>query len=174
MDRLRILLYPNPALRRICRPVESFDDQLKTLANRMIALMREQRGVGLAAPQLGVLIRLFICNSTGEPHDDRIWVNPVPVEMEGAAEAEEGCLSIPGINVIKRRATRVVIEAQDIDGKTVRTEATDLLARIWQHEIEHLDGRLVIDDMSEADELTNRRIIKQLETDHASPPNHRR
>lgn len=136
--------------------------------------MREQRGVGLAGPQVGVLSRLFVCNPTGEPDDDRIWVNPVPVEMEGSSEADEGCLSIPGISVPKRRATRVIIEAQDIDGKTLRNEAVDLLARIWQHEIEHLDGRLVIDDMSEAAELNNRRIIKQLEADYASPPNHRR
>ncbi len=94
--------------------------------------------------------------------------------MAGGAEAEEGCLSIPGVSVLKRRATRVIIEARDVDGKVVRTESADLLALIWQHEIEHLDGRLVIDDMSEAAELTNRRIIKQLEADYASPPSHRR
>ncbi len=166
IDKLRILLYPHPALRRSCRPVESFDGQLKALADQMIALMREQRGVGLAGPQVGVLNRLFVCNPTGEPQDDHIWVNPVLVEMEGSAEAEEGCLSIPGVSVLKRRATRVIIEARDVDGKAVRTEGTDLVARVWQHEIEHLDGRLVIDDMSEATELTNRRIIKQLEADY--------
>ena len=166
LEKLTIVHYPDPILRKKCETVEVFDAQLTAVANRMLALMREARGVGLAAPQVGIAARMFICNPTGEPIDDAVWVNPRLTLLEGSAEYDEGCLSMPGINVPKRRATRVVIEAVDLSGKPQQAGAQELLARIWQHEADHLDGRLVIDDMSEVDELANRRILRQLEADY--------
>lgn len=167
VEKLRIVHYPDLALRKRCQPVEQFDDQLTGLVNRMLFLMHEGSGVGLAAPQVGVPIRMFVCNHTGEPENDAVWINPVLSELEGAAEAEEGCLSLPGVTVMKRRATSAVIEAQDLTGNPVRVQAEDLQARIWQHETAHLDGILIIDGMSETAELANRRTIRQLESDYS-------
>ena len=165
IEKLRIVLYPHPALRQRCKPVERFDDELSALVDRMLVLMREGRGVGLAGPQVGVLLRLFVCNPTGEPGDAAVWVNPVLSGLEGSVEAEEGCLSLPNVNVPKRRAQTAVIEGFDVRGNPKRAQASDLLARIWQHETDHLDGILIIDAMSEAAELANRRTIRQLEAD---------
>lgn len=168
MEKLRIRIYPDPVLRQRCKPVETFDEQLAALVRRMLFLIHEAPGVGLAAPQVGVPIRLFVCNPTAEPEDDTVWVNPVLSNLEGSIEAEEGCLSIPGVNVLKRRATNAVIEGRDLSGDPIRAGATDLLVRVWQHEMDHLDGILVIDNMSETAELGNRRALRQLEADDAA------
>lgn len=162
LDKLRILQYPSPILSRAAEPVEEFDDALRALASRMLALMREAKGVGLAAPQVGMGIRLFVCNPTGEEGDDIVCVNPTLTELTGAAEEEEGCLSIPGVTVNIRRATSAVLKRHNLEGHAITQRATDLVARIWQHEADHLDGRLILDQMSTADEIVNRRAIKQL------------
>ena len=92
-DSLRILCYPNPILKKKCAPVEAFGDDLGVIANRMLELMHEAEGVGLAAPQVGLLIRLFVCCPSGEPNDDLVCVNPRLKDLTGAAEVEEGCLA---------------------------------------------------------------------------------
>ncbi len=173
IDKLTIVHYPSPVLRRRCAPIETFDDELAAVARQLETLFHEAAGVGLAAPQVGVPVRLFVCNPTGEPEDGRVWVNPRLFDLEGSVDAEEGCLSIPGVTVPKRRAQHAVIEGFDLAGNRVRAEADDLLARIWQHEVDHLDGVLVIDGMADAAELANRKTLKQLEADYAAA-NHRR
>ena len=168
LDKLRIVLYPDPILKRVCKPVEEFGPDLKALADRMLALTREGEGAGLAAPQVGIPIRLFVCDVTGEPGDDLVCLNPRFIELTGAEEKEEGCLSIPGVSVMMRRATRAVIEALDLDGNPFQTTGTDLMAKAWQHEVDHLDGRLITDNMSTADEIANRYAVKQLKAQYAS------
>lgn len=160
--KLRIVLYPDPVLKKVAREVGKFGGDLHAFAARMLELMRAGEGVGLAAPQVGVGLRLFVCNHTGEPDADLTCVNPRLLDLSGAEEKEEGCLSIPGVTVTMRRAARVVMEAYDLDGKLFQITGTDLQARVWQHEIDHLDGRLIIDSMSSADEIANRRALKQL------------
>ena len=167
-DQCRLVFYPHPVLKRLCAPIDVFGPKVKALTERMLSIMREAEGVGLAAPQVGVLARLFVCNPTGEPQDDVVVVNPRLIELAGAAEHEEGCLSIPGVFVTMRRATRAVMEAFDTDGKPIRIDAQEVLARILQHEADHLDGRLITDHMSEADEIANRRAVKQLEESFAT------
>lgn len=167
-QKLRIELYPNPVLKKACSPVDRFDDELQRFAEGLIELMQKAKGVGLAAPQVGVPIRLFVCNTTGEPADTRIHVNPRFTELTGAAEMEEGCLSLPGVDVAMRRATKAVMQTQDARGNKTEITATDLLARIWQHEADHLEGRLIVDNMSTTDEITNRKILKQLKADYAA------
>jgi len=162
-SRLRIVLYPNPVLKKRAADVGKFNAEIAVLAKRMLVLMREAKGVGLAAPQVGVGLRVFVCNPTGEPGDDLICVNPRFTELSGGEEREEGCLSIPGVTVTMRRAMSVVMAAFDVDGKPFQTTGTELRARIWQHETDHLDGRLIIDNMSATDEIANRRAIKQLQ-----------
>lgn len=162
-DKLPIVTYPAPGLRVRCAPVESFDEKLAALAKQMIAAMHENEGVGLAAPQVGVPLRLFVCNETGKPEDDRVFVNPVLSGHEGAATGDEGCLSIPGVTVAVRRAERCSIAAVDVQGRPISASGAGLLARCWQHEVDHLDGRLIIDRMSEADAIANRKKLRELE-----------
>ena len=167
-QELRIELYPNPVLKKDCAPIERFDDELQRFAVGMVELMLRAKGVGLAAPQVGVSIKLFVCNSTGEPADSQIHINPIFTELTGATEIEEGCLSIPGVDVTMRRATTAVMQTQDAHGQKKTMTTTDLLARIWQHEADHLEGRLIVDNMSTSDEITNRKILKQLKADYAA------
>lgn len=168
LAKLCIVHYPDPVLKKVCAPVEVFDAKLKRLADRMLELMHQGRGIGLAAPQVGVLSRILVSNPTGEAEDDLICVNPRLVELTGAEDGEEGCLSIPGVIVTKRRAARVVMEAFDTDGKPFAVAGEDLRARVWQHEFDHLEGRLLTDHMSTADEIANRRAVKQLKEEYAT------
>lgn len=173
LDNLRIVYYPDPILKRVCQPVESFGPELQALADRMLALMRASEGLGLAAPQVGVAICLFVSNLTGEPEDDAVYVNPKLSDLQGAAEELEGCLSIPEVDVTMRRSTNATIEAVDAAGNPIHRDGQDLTARVWQHEMDHLDGRLITDNMSSTDEIANRRALKQLEADFAESPRHR-
>jgi peptide deformylase len=163
VKKLAIVHYPDPVLKRVAEPIDAFDESLSALVERMTVLMDEDDGVGLAAPQVGLSRRLFIVRPPEDGAQVTAYVNPQFLEMEGAADAVEGCLSLPGVNVTKRRATKVVLEAQDLTGKTFRLEGKDLLARIWQHEMDHLDGRLLLDNMSDSDQIANRRAVKQME-----------
>ncbi|MCH7592443.1 MAG: peptide deformylase [Planctomycetes bacterium] len=173
LDNLHIVYYPDGILKRVCEPVESFGPELQNLADRMLALMHTGEGLGLAAPQVGVAIRLFVCNLTGEPEDDAVYVNPKLSDLQGATEEPEGCLSIPEVDVTMRRSTGATIEAVDAAGNPIRRESQDLTARVWQHEMDHLDGRLITDNMSSTDEIANRRALKQLEADFAESPRRR-
>lgn len=165
---LRIILYPDPILRRVCDPIETVNGDIRKLAEQMLSLMHQARGVGLASSQVGVPVRLFVCNPSGNEGDDRVYINPRLSVCAGAEEHEEGCLSIPNVTVTMRRATRVVLEALDLNSDSVRREATNLEARIFQHEIDHLNGRLILDAMSATDEIANRRAVRKLESDYSA------
>src|SRR3712207_4000244 len=97
VEDLKVILYPDPRLRKKSQPVTVFDDALRRVAARMFELMRVEKGVGLAAPQVGLNIRLFVINPSGKPEDDQVYVNPVLSGLEGGEELEEGCLSLPEI-----------------------------------------------------------------------------
>lgn len=167
LGNLRILYYPDPVLKKRSAPVTAFGPDLQALADRMIALMHQAPGVGLAAPQVGVSLRLFVYNPTGEDGDDVVCVNPVLSDFEEAEDREEGCLSLPEVTVTMRRSVRAVLHACDARGQAFTLTGEGLVARIWQHERDHLDGRLIIDRMSDVDEISNRRILKQLQQDYA-------
>lgn len=162
LSKLRIVLFPDPILKKKAAEVNQFGEPMRALAARMLELMREEKGVGLAAPQVGVGLRLFVCNATGEPADDLVCINPQLLQLSGVEAKEEGCLSIPGVTVTVRRAVHAVMQAFDVEGRPFQVTQSELPARIWQHEIDHLDGRLIIDSMSTADEIANRRVLKQL------------
>lgn len=160
---LRIIFYPDPRLRKMSQPVTQFDPSLKDLAGRMLELMRGARGVGLAAPQVGQNIRLFVMNPSGEPGDDRVYVNPVLSDAEGEEEGEEGCLSLPNINAKVWRSKKLRMQAQDLDGKPIEEVADGYIARVWQHETDHLNGTMIIDRMGPVARLACRRILKELQ-----------
>jgi len=140
----QIRQYGDPALRLIAHEVEDFDDDLRRLVERMTLLMHEAQGVGLAATQVGVLRRLFVF----EPDEEgpRAVVNPVVVERgEESATDAEGCLSLQGVKVPVERSTRIVLEGKDPNGEDLRLELDAYASRIVQHELDHLDGILIID-----------------------------
>jgi peptide deformylase len=163
---VEIIKYPDPRLRRKAAPIEEFDDSVSALAQRMLELMHTGRGVGLAAPQVGISQRVIVCNPTGEPEDDLVLINPVLSELLGAVEAEEGCLSVPEVLVKVRRGRKCRVDAYDVQGNPFAMEGEDLLARIWQHEVDHLDGRLIIDRMNETDKIAYKKRLADLEAEY--------
>ena len=162
-DSLKVLYYPHPLLTEIAVPIEACDDRVAGLAERMFELMFAARGVGLAAPQVGVTVRLFVASPTFQPEDRQLFINPRIILADGTQEGDEGCLSFPEISCKIKRSQRVVVEAVGLDGRTFTREGEDLSARIYQHEIDHLDGRLLVDRMGTIARMANRRALKSLE-----------
>ena len=140
---LDIRKFGDPVLKTRAAPVEEFDDSLARFTEEMLDTMRENDGVGLAANQVGRLKRVLVASVEDE---DYVVVNPVLSEVSETTEpGQEGCLSIPGINVEVERANAVTVTGQDASGEPVRLEARDMLARVFQHEVDHLDGVLILD-----------------------------
>ena len=164
---LQILIFPDPRLRKVCATVERFDEPLARLAERLLELMHEAKGIGLAAPQVGVMVRLFVCNVSGKPEDDLVMVNPTLTPAGDTVVSEEGCLSIPDVTVTVTRRSECTVDAFDLSGRPIQWTGEQLVARCWQHECDHLDGRLIIDRMPPADRIANRRFLKQLEAEYA-------
>ena len=171
-DELKIIYWPDPRLLKMSKPVETFDANLRELVQRMFVLMRDAKGVGLAAPQVGQNIRLFIMNHTGQPEEDRVYVNPVLTNADGEEDGEEGCLSLPNIHVNITRNRSIHISARDLDGKLIEEDAAGYIARIWQHEYDHLNGTLLTDRMGPVARMANRKILSELKSDYESvnPP----
>jgi peptide deformylase len=146
----QIRQYPDPVLRMKAREVESFDDELVRLVQRMSRLMHDAVGVGLAATQVGILRRVFVFQRQPEDEESEpetlAVVNPAIVERSEETEVDdEGCLSLQGVHVPVERNTAVVLEGADEHGRPVRYELADLSARVVQHEVDHLDGTLILD-----------------------------
>ena len=140
---LDIRTFGDPVLKTRAAPVETFDDSLARLTQDMLATMREYDGVGLAANQVGRLKRVLVASVEDE---DYVIVNPVLSDMSETTErGQEGCLSIPGINVEVDRPIAVTVTGQNASGEPLRIEAQDMLARVLQHEVDHLDGVLILD-----------------------------
>ena len=140
---LDIRTFGDPVLKTRAAPVESFDESLAHLTQDMLATMRDKEGVGLAANQVGRLKRVLVAAVEDEEY---VIVNPVLTNRaETTEKASEGCLSIPGIQVDVERPISVTVSAQDVSGKPLHLEASGLLARILQHEVDHLDGVLILD-----------------------------
>lgn len=164
---LRIIHWPDPRLMKKSEPVTVFDARLRALADRMLELMRENSGVGLAAPQVGLNIRLFVMNATGKPEDDHVYVNPLLSDAEGGEEAEEGCLSLPDIHVnVTRPTAKLKMNAQSVSGEPIEEVATGFVTRVWQHENDHLNGILLLDRMGPVAKLQYRKKLKELEEDY--------
>lgn len=162
-EDLAIIHWPDPRLKKISRPVDLFDERLGLLAARMFELMRDAHGVGLAAPQIGENIRLFITNPTGEPDNDRVYINPELSEADGETEGDEGCLSLPGITANIVRAKSLRIRAQDLNGHWFEEFSDAFPARVWQHEYDHLNGTLLMDRMGPLAKMTAKKTLKELE-----------
>jgi peptide deformylase len=148
MSTLLVRVFGDPVLREPASPVESFDASLRRLAEDMLQTMHEAPGVGLAAPQVGRSLRLIVFD-IGDEAGARALANPVLKNEWGEQLADEGCLSVPGLYYPVRRAQKVWAEGADLDGHEVTVEGEDLLARVLQHEVDHLNGILFIDRLDE-------------------------
>jgi peptide deformylase len=155
----RIHLSHEPVLRQVAKPVARFDDGLQTLIDDMFETMRAAPGVGLAAPQVGESVRLIVAEWREDPEDPESLksyaiVNPaIARKMGEEEEAEEGCLSVPGYVGEVRRFTQVTVKGKDRYGKKIRFKADGWLARVFQHEVDHLDGILFIDRVDSPDKI---------------------
>lgn len=150
---MEIVYYPHPALRWKSKPVTAITAELRSTVRQMLDLMYESRGVGLAANQVGLPLRLFVMNPTADPKEseyEHVFINPEIVSRKGSEEGEEGCLSLPDLFGQVRRAEEIVVEAFDLDGVGFEFHLDDLAGRIVQHETDHLDGVLFFDRMTES------------------------
>ncbi len=160
---MRILCYPDPVLRKRAEEVDPRAKGLNKLVEGMLAAMKEASGVGLAAPQVGESVRVFVASETGEIDDAMICLNPKLERFGASVELEEGCLSLPGIRRQIARPEGVRLLWTDLDGMPQEGEFKGLLARIIQHECDHLDGVLFFERMSEADRLSIKADLQGLE-----------
>ena len=162
-----IVVYPDPVLLRATRPVEKVDDEIRALVRDMADTMYVAPGIGLAANQVGVGLRICIIDLTAgdEPDQLHVFINPEVIEADGKQVGEEGCLSFPDIMLDVQRAERVTVEALDLEGQPFRFSAEGLMSRALQHEIEHLDGQVFLRNVSSLKrELVKRQIRRRIKT----------
>ena len=162
----KIVQYPHPALRFPARPVLSIDAELRRYAGRMLELMYEHEGLGLAAPQVALPLQLLVMNFAGDANQkdqEHVAVNPVVIEKKGSDEGTEGCLSFPGLYQKVRRAKTLKLRAYNLKGEEVETNVSDLPSRVLQHEWDHLQGSLFIDKFGPIAKLSARGMLKQFE-----------
>lgn len=158
-----LVFYPDPVLRQPTQAVDPGRNDLRGLAEGMLGVMEDNQGVGLAAPQVGEGLRLFVASDTGDPADALICVNPRVEPFGPVVEMEEGCLSVPGFRAMIRRPEAVRVRFRGLDGVEREEECHELLARIIQHEADHLDGVLFFERMTDSDRLQCRPHLKALE-----------
>lgn len=161
--------FPEPVLGKKARPIETIDDSIRALAERMADLMVEHKGVGFAGPQAGVDLRIFVVSVDGTKENARVYINPTIEVSGGLAENEEGCLSLPGIWGKIKRYKKCTVTATDLDGRQFTEEGQGLLARAFQHEYDHLEGIMIKDRLSTAAKLRARKRLKELEIEAAGP-----
>jgi len=161
---LAVVRYPDRVLRKPCAKVEDpADPAVAGLVERMFELMFASHGIGLAAPQVGINASLFVASPSFEPSDLQVFINPELSDFTGKADAEEGCLSFPGIFCKVTRPGALTVEADGLDGKRFSRQVDELTARVIQHENDHLNGKLLVDRMSTVAKFANRKALKQLE-----------
>ncbi|MBA3847050.1 MAG: peptide deformylase [Planctomycetes bacterium] len=172
--QLTLVHYPDPVLRKTSSPVTGFDDDLRQFTDRMFAAMDELRGVGLAAPQVGVSKRIFVTDHAKKQaegmSDRRVWINPRIEQTDGTTTYEEGCLSFPAIYARVERHDRFDIVWQDVFGFEQRLRldvgAGDFIGIVVQHELDHLDGRVFVDLLVPAQLSLIKRRLRELEKDY--------
>ncbi len=145
MAKLKVLTYPNPILSKKAEPITEIGVRERDLIKNMIQTMYAEGGVGIAAPQVGVSKRIFIASPNAKRGEEEVFINPVIIKAVGEQFALEGCLSLPEISGEVRRAKTVEFECMGLDGKKRQGKVIDFMARVFQHELDHLDGKLLID-----------------------------
>jgi peptide deformylase len=168
---LQVIQYPHPTLRHKSKDLKRVDAGLREIVREMFALMYEHKGIGLAANQVDLPYRLFVLNIKGDPKavdEEYVFLNPRIISHKGSAEAEEGCLSLPGLYGDVRRPEKVRVNAYSLEGKEITLDVDGLFARAVQHEIDHLDGVLFIDRLSTTGEAKARDLVQDFENEFAN------
>jgi peptide deformylase len=162
IDRLELVEFPHPALLRRARPLVRIDDTIHDVVEQMFEIMYQAGGIGLAATQVALPYRLFIVNLEARPDagEELVFINPSLSRPRGNAVQEEGCLSLPGLRMDVRRPEQIVVKAWSLEGEPFEEDLDGLLARVVQHEFDHLEGRLFTDRLPDAAALEARRSLE--------------
>jgi len=163
IEKCHITHYPAGVLAGRAQPVEKIDDNIRQLVKKMADIMVENKGVGLAAPQTGVPLRLFIISVDGTKENVRVFINPTVTPIGELDAIDEGCLSVPGVFTKIRRYKKCKVTATGLDGKQFTEEAEGLYARALQHEFDHIEGVTIVNRMGEAAKIAHRRRLKALQ-----------
>ena len=161
-EKCRITRYPAKVLSHKAGPVEKVDENIHKLVRKMTEIMIEYKGIGLAAPQAGVPLRLFIISLDGTAQNVKVYINPTVTPDGSIGATEEGCLSVPGVYTKIRRYKKCKVTATDLDGNEFSEEAEGLYARALQHEYDHIEGTTIINRMTQTARIAHRRQLKKL------------
>ena len=166
-NNCKITHYPAEVLAKAAKPVEKIDDNIHRLVEKMTDIMLKNKGVGLAAPQAGVNLRIFIISLKGTKEGVRVYINPTVRPKTDQLEAmEEGCLSVPGVYTKIRRYNKCTVTATDLKGNEFTEEAQGLYARVLQHEYDHIEGVTIAERMSATAKIAHRKKLKDLQKKH--------
>jgi len=163
IEKCRITHYPAEVLARRAKPIEKIDDNIRQLVQKMTDIMLENKGVGLAAPQAGVPLRLFIISLDGTRKNLKVYINPTVTPNGELVEFEEGCLSVPGIFTKIRRFKKCKVTATNLDGNEFSEEGEGLYARALQHEYDHIEGMTIVNHLGQAAKIAHRKQLKLLQ-----------
>ena len=166
IEKCRITHYPADVLARRAEPVEKIDDNIRQLVQKMADIMAENKGIGLAGPQAGVALRLFIISLDGSREKINVYINPTVTPLGEIDSIEEGCLSVPSVYTKIRRYKKCKVTATDLDGNEFSEEAEGLYARALQHENDHINGMIIVDRMGTAARIVHRKQLKKLVAKH--------
>ena len=166
IEKCQLTHYPADVLAKSASPVEKIDDNIRQMIVKMTDVMLKNKGVGLAAPQIGVPLRLFIISLDGNRESVKVYVNPTVTPVGELDSVEEGCLSVPGVFTKIKRYKKCRVTATDLDGNEFTDEADGLYARALQHENDHINGVTIISRMGQAAKIAHRRQLKKLREAH--------
>jgi len=162
IEKCRITHYPASVLAGRAEPIENIDENIRSFVEKMIEIMLKNKGVGLAAPQAGVSLRLFIISLDGTAENVRVYINPTVRPTGDLGAIDEGCLSVPGIYTKIPRYKKCEVTATDLDGNEFTEQAEGLYARALQHEYDHIEGMTIVNRMGQAARIAHRRQLKKL------------
>jgi peptide deformylase len=163
IDKCKMTCYPAEVLTKKSEPVTEINDNIKQLIEKMYELMRQNKGVGFAAPQAGVGLRLFIISLDGSRENVKVFINPTVTPSGPLVSIEEGCLSVPRVYTKIRRYKYAKVVATGLDGKEFTDEGEDLYARALQHEYDHIEGMTIVNRLGSAAKIAHRRQLKKLQ-----------
>jgi peptide deformylase len=166
---MELVYYPDPRLREVSKRIGAIDEALREAVPVMFDIMYRARGIGLAGPQAGLGRRVIVANLSGDPEEkdkEQVFLNPEVLERQGEKREEEGCLSLPGMAPLITRAEKVRVRYKDLGGQVVERDVEGLEAKLFQHEIDHLDGILLVDKMTAADKRQWAPLLRELEEEY--------
>jgi peptide deformylase len=168
VEKCQLTHYPALVLTKRARPVGKIDDNIRQLIEKMTDIMLQNKGVGLAAPQVGVPLQLFIISLDASRENVKVYINPTVTPIGELDSVEEGCLSVPGVSTKIRRYKKCKVTATDLDGNEFTEDAEGLHARVLQHEYDHIEGMTIAGHMGSVAKIAHRKQLKKLREEHRS------